>query len=286
MKRFVILCFVILSRSVFAQTAEGGGAYIQRSGKIVNSVILNNYALNGFGVSGTSGGEVTNCSIRNNYYLNTSIVSPGDIVFDDGSVYTPNSSGDLVFPAGYTSSNVIGVCFWSNTNNDYRLGRFWMVAVNEVASMKWAPGVPDNPIDIPDLYNYGDPSITVIDYGGVSNTNLIVNATGHLSYITTLNCAALYCKKYSAGGSSVSWCLPAMGQLRQLELQLTTVNAVLSKLGKTQMTQMTEGYWTSNETTDQEAWSYVFGSSTSWNRKNKVSNPQKVRPIAIIFKSN
>ncbi len=69
MRRFMFLCLLTYNLSTFAQTAEGGGAYIN-GGRLINSVIVNNYATNGFGVSGSSG-EVLNCNILDNYSLLT-----------------------------------------------------------------------------------------------------------------------------------------------------------------------------------------------------------------------
>ena len=44
-------CLLTYNLSTFAQTAEGGGAYIN-GGRLINSVIVNNYATNGFGKPG------------------------------------------------------------------------------------------------------------------------------------------------------------------------------------------------------------------------------------------
>jgi hypothetical protein len=155
MKPFILLSFILLITlsTAVAQSAEGGGAYIQNKGTLVNCVVKNNYALNGFGVSG-SGGNVTNCNITNNFYLNTSIVNPGDMLMNDETVYSPvyDTNGNLVFPTGYTASSVTGVCFWGNANNNYLDGRFWIISVDEV-SCAWCPvgttnGNGNNPIDI------------------------------------------------------------------------------------------------------------------------------------------
>ena len=197
MRRFMFLCLLVYNLSTFAQTAEGGGAYIN-GGRLINSVIVNNYATNGFGISGSSG-EVLNCNILDNYYLNSTIAKVGDLVFDDGSVYTPNSSGPLTFPSGYGANNVIGVCFWSNANNYFRSGYYWIVSVQET-SMSWALGVPNNPIDVTGLYDFEDPATVILDFNGYENSKLIVNDVDHSGSLTTLNCAAKYCLNYSQGG--------------------------------------------------------------------------------------
>ena len=282
MRRFIFLCLLAFNLSTFAQIAEGGGAFLN-GGKLINSIIINNYAVNGFGVSGSSG-EVTNCNIRDNYYLNSSIVKAGDLVFDDGSVYTPvyNSSGDLIFPLQYGANNVIGVCFWSNANNYFRSGYYWVVSVQEV-SMSWAPGVPDNPIDVTDLYNFNDPATVILDFNGYENSKLIVKDVDHSSSLSTSNCAAKYCLNYSQGGALVTWFLPAMGQLREMEKELFTLNSLMTKLGKTTLAGQ---YWSSDEISwTNGAWTYSFPQSDKATGENKNKN-LKVRPIALVYKTN
>ena len=52
---YIIVLFVgyACNGIVSAQTAEGGGVYIQNNGKLINSIVYNNYAVTGFGVAGT-----------------------------------------------------------------------------------------------------------------------------------------------------------------------------------------------------------------------------------------
>lgn len=282
MRRFMFLCLLVYNLSTFAQTAEGGGAYVN-GGRLINSVVANNYATNGFGISGSSG-EVLNCNILDNYYLNSTIAKVGDLVFDDGSVYTPilNSSDQIVFPSGYGVNNVIGVCFWSNANNYFRSGYYWIVSVQE-ASMTWAPNVPYNPIDVTDLYNFDDPATVILDFNGYENSKLIVNDVDHSSLLTISNCAAKYCLNYSQGGTYVTWFLPAMGQLREMEKAQSILNSLLTKLNKPLLTGR---YWSSDEIKwSNGAWTYSFPQSDKATGENKNKN-LKVRPIALVYKTN
>ena len=280
MRRFMFLCLLTYNLSTFAQTAEGGGAYIN-GGRLINSVIVNNYATNGFGVSGSSG-EVLNCNILDNYYLNSTIAKVGDLVFDDGSVYTPNSSGPLTFPSGYGANNVIGVCFWSNANNYFRSGYYWIVSVQE-ALMSWAPNVPYNPIDVTGLYNFNDPATVILDFNGYENSKLIVNDVDHSGSLSISNCAAKYCLNYSQGGTFVTWFLPAMGQLREMEKAQSILNSLLTKLNKPLLTGQ---YWSSDEISwSNGAWTYSFPQSVQASGENKNKN-LKVRPIAFVYKTN
>jgi len=173
--------FLLLALSIFvsAQTeSEGGGAYLKNGGKLMNSIITQNYALKGFGVSGTSG-EILNSNINNNLYLNKEIVVPGDILMNDGTVYTPQYvSGTLVFPAGYTVANVIGVCFWTNENNDFVNAKSLVIAVTENLGIQWTPTIGYQQPDIPNLTNYDTPAAAISDKDGFTNTAKIVGHTG------------------------------------------------------------------------------------------------------------
>ena len=282
--------FVFLAVA-YSQTAEGGGVYIRNNGKLINSIVTNNYAVTGFGVAGTTG-EVMNSTIKDNFYLKTSIVNPGDLFFDDGVVYTPqyDTNGNLVFPEGYSASNVVGVCFWSNTNNNYMDGRSWIIAVTESNTI-WCPnGMTGssgyNPIDIPGLFNFPNAEAALMDYEGRMNTSLIVNEPGFvqnppMSYALTItNCAAKYSYEYKRiSGEEAKWFLPSLGQLRVLEDELTLVNHVLMKLGKTTIS---ENHWSSNEYSRQQAWSYFFPHSSQQPANTAKSVSLKVRPMSII----
>ncbi len=293
---YIIVLFVGLTSCgiVSAQTAEGGGVYIRNNGKLINSIVYNNYAVTGFGVAGTTG-EVVNCKITDNYYLKTSVIYPGDMFFDDGVVYTPkfDEYGALIFPDNYDASNVIGICFWSNTYNDYINGRSWIIALDEV-SLAWSPnGMTGssgyNPIDIPGLYNYDTADPMLMDYDGKGNTALIVNEPGFIenptqSYALTVNnCAAKYCYEYKrVSGEEAKWFLPSIGQLRLLDNELDLINQLLGKLNKT----LIQGeYWSSNEYNRQGAWSYYLPHSTQQPRNRSKSNTYKVRAVSMILQN-
>jgi len=290
---FLLLNSIVTTSVIWAQTAEGGGVYIRNNGKLINSIVTRNYAVTGFGIAG-DGGEIINSTINENYYLKTSIVNPGDIFFDDGVVYTPqyDGNGNLIFPEGYNASNVIGVCFCSNTNNNYMEGRSWIVAVDQSSvKVKWCPngmtgGSGYNPIDIPGLFNFSNAEAALMDYGGKENTLLIVNEPGFVqnppkSYALTINnCAAKYCYEYKRqAGEEAKWFLPSLGQLRVLDEVLTLVNQVMTKLGKTTISDM---YWSSNERSRNEAWAYYFPHTSQQPANKSKSSNYKVRPISII----
>jgi hypothetical protein len=288
---FILLICILQTSVIYAQTAQGGGVYIRNNGKMINCIVTNNYAVTGFGVAGTAG-EVINSTIKDNFYLKTSIVNPGDLFFNDGVVYTPqyDTNGNLVFPAGYSSSDVMGICFWSNTNNNYMDGRSWIVAVDESVSI-WCPnGMTGsngyNPIDIPELFNFSNAEAALMDYEGRANTSLIVNEPGFvenptMSYALTIaNCAAKYSYEYrKIPGEDAKWFLPSLGQLRVLENELTLVNQLLGKLGKSIVT---GSYWSSNEYSRQLAWSYFFPHTSQQPANSSKSASLKIRPVSIV----
>ncbi|OQB31100.1 MAG: hypothetical protein BWY08_00676 [Bacteroidetes bacterium ADurb.Bin174] len=274
---------LIYSDIVSTQTAEGGGVYIRNNGKLINSIVTENYAVTGFGVAGAAG-EVVNCRVMDNYYLKSSVVYPGDMFFDDGVVFTPtyDANGSLIFPENYDASNVIGICFWSNTHNDYINGRSWIVSVDEV-SIPWSPNRTNgwNPVDIPGLYNYGTAETALMDYDGEGNTALIVNEPQHT--VTVNNCAAKYCYEHRrAAGEDAKWFLPSIGQLRALDDELELINELLLRLGKTEI--KNNYYWSSNEYNQMMAWAFYFPLSSAYlpSNDNKTTSNHKVRPVAIV----
>ena len=282
MKKILIIFFYcMLHFSVVAQTtAEGGGAYIQNNGKLFNCLITKNYAVNGFGASGTSG-HIANCTIEGNSYLNGEIIVPGDMLMSDGSVHTPqyDTNGNLVLPTGYIPSNVVGICFWRNGNNDFVEGKSWIIAVTESTSVPWSP---DQNANIDALYDYPDPSGAIADKNGTNNTSSILTDPDLVGKTTISNCAAKYCNEY--GGISGVWFLPALGQLRELNRTLSIVNNVLSKLGCTQIS--ANQYWSSTEGPSWgAAWPYDFNAGAPAYAVNKT-NSLRVRAMRIINKSN
>ena len=149
--------------------------------------------------------------------------------------------------------------------------------------MSWAPNVPYNPIDVTGLYNFNDPATVILDFNGYENSKLIVNDVDHSGSLTTSNCAAKYCLNYSQGGTFVTWFLPAMGQLREMEKAQSILNSLLTKLNKPLLTGQ---YWSSDEISwSNGAWTYSFPQSVKATGENKNKN-LKVRPIAFVYKTN
>lgn len=287
---FYTLLLLTLSIFVSAQTeSEGGGVYLQNGGKLMNSIVTQNYAIKGFGVSGdTIGevGEVLNSNINNNLYLNKEIVVPGDILMNDGTVYTPNPTGALIFPSGYTVANVIGVCFWTNESNDFVNAKSLVIAINENLGIPWEPGTTNNN-NIPTLPDFGDPAAAISDKEGFTNTAKIV---GHLGLLNNpaLNSryAARYCYEY--GTSAGVWFLPALNQLVEIYRTLSIVNPVLSRLNALQSSivpiSTSEEYWSSSERAYYGAWPFSFSNGTPTNNTTK-SNNKKARAIRVISKT-
>ena len=280
---------MILSHSIVAQTAEGGGAYIQNSGKLINCVVTKNYASNGFGVSGTVGGTVggivTNCTITNNYYLNQAIINSGDMLLNDGSLYSPqyDTNGNIL-PIPQTVKDIVqAVCFWSNGNNNFLNAKAWFIAVTET-TLKWAPLVSNTEVDIQNLFNYGTPVSAIADQDGAGNTTKIISDSQFSGSLNSTNCAAYYCNQY--GGTPGIWYLPSIGQLQQLYNSLITTNNVLIALGKNQISAVP--YWSSTEGALWGAWNYDFSSNGVGysNLIDKGTTTIKVRAIRSLQQSN
>jgi len=288
---FIMFCMLASLNFISAQKAEGGGAYIINNGKLINCIVKDNYALNGFGVAGNSG-EVINSNITDNQYLNTSIVNPGDMYLNDGKVFTPeyDGVGNLIFPEGYDASDIIGICFWSNTNNNYLDGKFWVISVDEV-EVFWCPNGMTNgdgydPIDIDSIYNFSNSDAALLDFNGIRNTSFIVNEPGFIenptaSYALTINnCAAKYSYEYQRlPGSPANWFLPSIGQLRMLEKEMEKVNEVLTKLEKSLISGW---FWSSNEVNQQQAWKYYFPITSNMPAYGTKKSNAKVRAMSII----
>lgn len=298
-KILIPLFFLTTLIPVNAQTASGGGAYIQNNGKLINCIITGNYAVNGFGVSGTSGSNVVNCNITGNLYLSTQIVNPGDMVMSDGSVYTPQyTNGNLIFSDGHTANDVVGVCFWTNENNDFVNAKSWVIAVTENNSITWTPTVQNQQVDITtpyassDLFNYATPTGAIEDIDGLGNTAKIVSDyrfiddNAHGTYLqTTTNCAAKYCNQYN---SQVGvWFLPSLGQLSELYANMSITNNTLTSLKKTRSSVTlisASSYWSSTEWSSTGAWTFNF--STGYTVGGNKQDPKIARAMKIIGKSN
>ena len=282
MKQKLILSIILLASyiSLFAQVSEGGGVYIQNNGKLINSIVRNNYASIGFGVAGTSG-EVLNSNIIDNIYISKAIMIPGDIYLNDGLVYSPeyNSNGELLPIPDSIKAKVMGVCFWSNANNDFVNAQFWIVSVDEPASMPWGPGG-----DISTLFDYQNPALVITDLDGKTNSSEII--TGYGTSATVSNCAAKFCSQYGTPGTIGQWFLPSGGQMRELLRAMSVINDVLNNLGKTPLKTSTE-YWVSNEYGAWNGWSFstIDGMTVTGSNTSKSSNC-KVRPMIIVQRNN
>ena len=294
---FFTLLLLTLSILATAQTvSEGGGVYLQNGGKLMNSIVNQNYALKGFGVSGTSG-EVLNSNINNNLYLNKEIVVPGDILMNDGTIYTPNTTGTIIFPPGYTVANVIGVCFWTNESNDFVNAKSWVIAVTENQDIKWTPTISYSPPNITDLTDYTTPAAATLDKEGFTNTAKIVSfkdftgdGTGGTFSLTNTNCAAKYC--YDYGTVPGVWFLPSLNQLVEIYRTLSIVNPVLSRLHTLQNSIVpittSDNYWSSTELSTQEAWLLKFSINIEINHYNKSTTPTtpyRARAMRVINKT-
>ena len=288
MRQFILLIILIHSilNTASAQTAEGGGAYIQNSGKLLNCVVTTNYATDGFGISGSTG-SVYNCNVFKNKYLNKVISHPGDMVMTDGTFITPVYQGTspnqtIQFPTGYSAANVTSIVFYSNTNNNYLNTLLWVVSVYE-GYASWQPNASPS---VTSLYIYTVPETAVYDLDGKNNTDKII-AQSFSSSKTNTNCAATYCRNLG-----VDWYLPALGQLKELLNNYITINTVISALNRSDISPKlplitNNNYWSSTRgQQDGASWYLSLLSKPGDYSSANSTNPYYVRAIKNILSSN
>ena len=278
MKKFIIL-LIVCPVYIVAQIAEGGGAYIKNNGKLVNSLVYKNYAAMGFGVSGSSG-FVINCNINGNLYLNKEIMLPGDLYLIDGSIYTPTFTNGILNSIPDSIKNlVVGVCFWSNANNNYINAQFWITSVDEAPfKIRWG-----SQLDVSNLYNYQTADYILYDLDGKTNTASILNAYG--ASATGNNCAAKFCAGYGTPSYVGKWFLPSGGQMRELLRSSPVINPVLEKLNKSNIS-LNTNYWVSNEYSSTNGWSVKTTNGSSITSDNTSKDQTlNVRPMFILTRS-
>jgi len=288
MRRCILLIMLILSilTNTVAQTAEGGGAYIQNSGKLLNCVVTTNYATDGFGISGLTG-YVYNCNVFKNKYLNKVISHPGDMVMTDGTFITPVYQGTspnqtIIFPTGYSAANVTSIVFYSNTNNNYLNTLLWVVSVSE-GYASWQPNATPS---ILSLYLYTVPETAVYDLDGKTNTDKII-AQSFTDAKTNNSCAATYCRSLGT-----DWYLPALGQLKELLNNYNTINTVISALNNSNISPKlplitNNNYWSSTRGHyDGASWYLSISSNPGDYTATNSTSVLKVRAIKNIISSN
>ena len=119
------------------------------------------------------------------------------------------------------------------------------------------------------------------DFDGEANTDAIIaqlkDTTDSYSKYYTGAPAAEYCRAYSKGYKDVgSWYLPAVGELNEIVLNKDAINAILTKLGKNNLSKNSYT-WSSSQSNSSDAWDYRWSTST-WGSGSK-SGDSGVRPI-------
>ena len=87
----------------------------------------------------------------------------------------------------------------------------------------------------PDYYKYIDGGNVFSDFGGLHNTEHLVNLSSDYT-------AAQYAWNYEDGYSNLQWYLPAMGELGYLIARFSTINNTLGSLGGCRIIASTDGY--------------------------------------------
>ena len=118
------------------------------------------------------------------------------------------------------------------------------------------------------------------DFNGKSNTAALLNVTDSDNNTTYAN-AATYCKKFNETSSEnqgyTDWYIPACGQLALIYINVTEINAALTKIGGTTFS-ASNTFWSSSEYSSDRGW-YVsfFSGRVRWNGKNNFTRVRFVR---------
>lgn len=271
----LFLVFTVLPGSVWAQSGEGGGVYLESGGKLVGSLVFDNYSAEGFGVAGEDA-ILLNCTVNVNKAEKKikKGIKPGDILCADGRVVDGDAYKVMV------DKNAIGVVFWVNSDVYSESPRMYVTALRE-ADKKWGNngllGV-----------GYERPEADTACYG---ITEKMLKAGGSDWE------AADYCAGFKASGQpeGIRWAFPAAYQMAMLFANLAVVNRTLALLKTfSPDVQLLEGeiYWSSTQPDNAFhsdcAWLVSFDLSDERNNAGKFqyvnmyrNTVHTVRPVLV-----
>lgn len=112
------------------------------------------------------------------------------------------------------------------------------------------------------------------DFNGKANTAVIADSSSDArDMCTVLN-------TFNASDSHNDWYIPALGQLALMYLNITEIDAALTKIGGTTFN-TTEYYWSSSENSSRFAWRVGFrnGDINTYNNKDNISRVRFIRDI-------
>ena len=136
---------------------------------------------------------------------------------------------------------------WINNTSDLSLTNY--TKVNGTADNGFLPK-PDGTFG-GSTYLSGDFTIwtagALSDFNGKANTVVIAAASIYAKDMCTV------LNTFNASDSYKDWYVPACGQLALMYLNMTEINAALTKIGGTALA--AEGYWSSSESSSRYAWS-------------------------------
>lgn len=129
--------------------------------------------------------------------------------------------------------------------------------------------------------------VTVInDWGGKANTASIISKSTSAAVTNTNAYAPGFCNLYSranANGKGLTagkWWLPSVGELLMMFANRAKINYALSLIsGATPLTE--EGYWSSTESSANQAWYLSLQSGLATN--SKASGKRRVRPVSAFI---
>ena len=275
MKVYILISLFALIGEVklLAQSGEGGGVWIENEGQLINSLVVDNSAEEGFGIAGGNG-VLLNCTVANNrkakHLRNERI---GDILC---------ANGEFVRKENYairTVKDAIGVVFWVSSNvNTQKIGMY-IVALQEVEKKWGSDAILEK--------SYSRPMEDTACY---TRTNAMVVRGSE---------AAIWCADFQAEFQSKIglWAFPAGYQMEMLFLNSKVINEILTYLkGYNDKVQLFEKemYWCSTESFySDKAWIINFKCSgldewgepgTFLGKKVLRNEAHGVRPVMVYYK--
>lgn len=232
----------------WGQSAEGGGVYLETGAKMINSLVTDNKAKEGYGIAGGDA-VLLNCTVCRNLSEKDlrSGIQPGDIFCATGEVV------DLTTYQGRAEKDAIGVVFWVNSDVFAFRSRLYVMALEEAVKTWGTKGVR-----LSSKYK-NNPLLDTACYG----------ATAEILEKDPVAEAAAYCNGYRVTGqpAGVRWCFPAGYQLMAMYIAWPAVDRTLKGLaaispGRGIMPLSEEVYWcasTNQDAANEDAWVINFG---------------------------
>jgi len=247
--------FYITKGYAYANGTNGGGVLIT-GGTVQNCILTNNIASSKASSPATIPGTYV-ASIGDIYCIDSTIVEP---------TYSVNSSGKYVatLPSGYSYSSglintpkgtktPLGIVFYVNSGATTK--NFLILGKPSTSRLQWTNTQHTPLTDIPGLTDITTQANAQADMNGATNTQAVYNYitanTINISYYPAIN----YVNSYPKSGTSVTWYIPAGGEMVKMWNVYPQIDACATLLTwETSTWFPSNPYWTSTEYNAQYEW--------------------------------